>query len=130
MTSSSSTEARPIIGLTTYRKSSRDTNRPLFGLMRAYVEAVSSGGGIPLLIPLGLSDEDLLTVVERVDGLVLPGGGDIDPNLYQGTEHHALRGIDQDRDRAHHTGTPVTQEESPHEQRDDGDREHGRNEDR
>ena len=99
MPSSSSTQARPIIGLTTYRKNSRDTNRPLFGLMRAYVEAVTAGGGIPLLIPLGLSDEDLLAVVERVDGLVLPGGGDIDPNNYEGTRHHALRGIDQDRDR-------------------------------
>ena len=99
MPTSSSTQVRPIIGLTTYRKNSRDTNRPLFGLMRAYVEAVTAGGGIPLLIPLGLSDEDLLTVVERVDGLVLPGGGDIDPNLYKGNKHHALRGIDRDRDR-------------------------------
>jgi putative glutamine amidotransferase len=99
MSSSSSTQARPIIGLTTYRKNSRDTNRPLFGLMRAYVEAVAAGGGIPLLIPLGLSDEDLLTIVRRVDGLVLPGGGDIDPNFYEGTKHPALRGIDHDRDR-------------------------------
>ena len=99
MSSSSSTQARPIIGLTTYRKYSRDTNRPLFGLMRAYVEAVTAGGGIPLLIPLGLSDEDLLTVIERVDGLVLPGGGDIDPNFYKGNKHQALREIDRDRDR-------------------------------
>jgi putative glutamine amidotransferase len=94
-----SSQARPIVGLTTYRKNSRDTNRPLFGLMRAYSEAVKAGGGIPLLIPLGLSDEDLLTVVERVDGLVLPGGGDIEPTFYRGNQHHALRDIDRDRDR-------------------------------
>ena len=99
MLSSSSNQARPIIGLTTYRKNSRDTNRPLFGLMRSYVEAVSAGGGIPLLIPLGLSDEDLLAVIDRVDGLVLPGGGDIAPNFYKGTTHPALRSIDRDRDR-------------------------------
>jgi putative glutamine amidotransferase len=67
--------------------------------MRAYAAAVTAGGGIPLLIPLGLSDEDLLTVVERVDGLVLPGGGDIDPTFYRGNWHDALRGIDEDRDR-------------------------------
>ena len=99
MPSSSSTQSRPIIGLTTSRKNSRDTNRLLFGQMRAYVEAVTAGGGIPLLIPLGLNDEDILAIVERVDGLVLPGGGDIDPNLYEGSKHHALRGIDRDRDR-------------------------------
>lgn len=93
------TQARPIIGLTTYRKTSRDTNRPLFGLMRAYSEAVKAGGGIPLLIPLGLSDEDLLTVLNRVDGVVLPGGGDIEPSFYGGNSHHALREIDRDRDR-------------------------------
>ncbi len=96
---SASNQSRPIIGLTTYRKNSRDTNRPLFGLMRAYVKAVTAGGGIPLLIPLGLSDKDLLTIVKRVDGLVLPGGGDIDPDFYSGQDHQALRGIDQDRDR-------------------------------
>ncbi len=96
---SSAAEVRPLIGLTTYRKHSRDANRPLFGLMRSYVKAVSDAGGIPLLIPLGLSDEDLLTIVQRVDGLVLPGGGDIDPGFYEGNKHQALRGIDRDRDR-------------------------------
>lgn len=99
MSLSSSNQARPIIGLTTYRKNSRETNLPLFGLMQAYVKAVTAGGGIPLLIPLGLSDEDLLTIINRVDGLVLPGGGDIDPDFYEGINHQALRGIDRDRDR-------------------------------
>lgn len=99
MSISSSDKTRPIIGLTTYRKKSRDTNRPLFGLMRDYVKAVSAGGGIPLLIPLGLEEEDLLSIVKRVDGLVLPGGGDIDPKYYAGNKHQALRGMDPDRDR-------------------------------
>ena len=99
MSFSSSNQVRPIIGLTTYRKNSRDTNRPLFGLMRAYVKAVTAGGGIPLLIPLGLDEDDLLTIMQRIDGLVLPGGGDIDPNFYKGSKHQALRGIDRDRDR-------------------------------
>lgn len=99
MSSLSSNKTRPIIGLTTYRKNSRDSNRPLFGLMRDYVKAVSAGGGVPLLIPLGLSDEDLLAVIERVDGLILPGGGDIEPSFYKGSKHQALRGIDPDRDR-------------------------------
>jgi putative glutamine amidotransferase len=95
----SSSPTQPIIGLTTYRKNSRDTNRRLFGLMRTYVQAVTAGGGIPLLIPLGLDEGDLLTIVKRVDGLIIPGGGDIDPKYYAGNKHEALRGIDPDRDR-------------------------------
>ncbi|MFN2136295.1 MAG: gamma-glutamyl-gamma-aminobutyrate hydrolase family protein [Candidatus Promineifilaceae bacterium] len=102
MTSSESSLAngdRPLIGLTTYRKFSHDSGVPLYGLMRSYVRAVSDAGGIPLLIPLGLDDSDLTAVLRRVDALVLPGGGDIDPANYHGSGHEELRGIDQDRDR-------------------------------
>jgi putative glutamine amidotransferase len=92
-------QKRSIIGITTYRKHSRDTNRPMFGLMRDYVQAVTAGGGIPLLIPLGLDEEDLLLIIERLDGLILPGGGDIEPGYYSGNDHDTLRDIDMDRDR-------------------------------
>lgn len=92
-------ENRPVIGITTYRKHSRDGNRPMFAIMRDYVEAVKLGGGIPMLIPLGLDDQDLLQLFDRLDGLILPGGGDIQPQFYQGRSHEALRGIDPDRDR-------------------------------
>ncbi len=56
----------------------------MFGIMRDYVHAVTAGGGIPLLIPLGLDEEDLLLIIDRLDGLVLPGGGDIEPEYYNG----------------------------------------------
>lgn len=98
--SSPSAQKRPLIGCTTYRKTA-DQNPPIeiFGLMPAYVEAVVAAGGIPILIPLGLSDDDLQAIFERVDGLLLPGGGDIDPGFYQGELHESLWGIDRDRDR-------------------------------
>ncbi len=92
-------EKRPVIGITTYRKHSRDGNRPIFAIMRDYVEAVKAGGGVPTLIPLGLDDQDLFQLIGRLDGLVLPGGGDIQPQFYRGRSHEALRDIDPDRDR-------------------------------
>lgn len=98
-TSENKTQKRPLIGLTTYRKNAQDSGVPLFGLMRSYVEAVTAAGGMPLLIPLGLDNEVLTSILERVDGLVLPGGGDIDPLAYGGGDHDLLRGIDEDRDR-------------------------------
>lgn len=94
-----SEENKPLIGITTYRKFSRDGNRPMFAIMRDYVRAVTAGGGIPLLIPLGLDEQDLLQIMKRLDGLLLPGGGDIQPDFYHGSSHETLRGIDPDRDR-------------------------------
>lgn len=96
---STNTKQKPLIGLTTYRKDAKDSGVPLYGLMRSYIEAVSAAGGVPLLIPLGLDNSDLSTILQRLDGLVLPGGGDVDPMAYRGKDHENLRGIDKDRDR-------------------------------
>ena len=91
---------RPIIGCTSYRKYI-DQRRPIevYGLMPSYTEAITAAGGIPLLIPLGLSEEDLQVVLQRIDGLVLPGGGDVEPEIYGGQYHDTLWGINPERDR-------------------------------
>lgn len=96
---STTSRRKPLIGLTTYRKRSQDTDVPLYGLMPSYVKAVAGAGGIPLLIPLNLEDDDLADVLRRVDGLVLPGGGDIDPAYYGGQPHDMVYDVDRDRDR-------------------------------
>jgi len=46
-----------------------------------YYESVQIAGGIPLLIP-PLPDEDLLVLLEKIDGLVLIGGDDYSPRIY------------------------------------------------
>lgn len=90
---------KPVIGLTTYHKISQDSQVPLYGLMLSYVRAVAGAGGIPILIPLNVGDEDLAEVLRRVDGLLLPGGGDIDPGYYGGQPHELVDEVDHDRDR-------------------------------
>ena len=67
--------------------------------MPSYTEAITEAGGVPLLIPLGLTEAALLTVLDRVDGVLLPGGGDIEPEFYRGRSHLSLWGIDSERDR-------------------------------
>lgn len=93
-------EKRPLIGCTTYRKTA-DQAPPIdvIGLMPSYIEAVTAAGGLPVLIPLGLSEDDLAAILARVDGVLLPGGGDIDPAVYRGSDHKTIYGIDTDRDR-------------------------------
>ena len=62
--------------------------------------AVIDAGGVPLLIPANLDEAALLQACLRLDGLLFTGGGDIDPDLFAGTAHPAVYGIEPDRDRS------------------------------
>jgi putative glutamine amidotransferase len=56
---------------------------------RAYVRSVQRAGGLALVLPPDeavVADPDLL--LDRVDGLLMAGGADIDPASY-GSEAHA-----------------------------------------
>ena len=78
--------SRPLIGLTTYRKTAAQTNPvALYALMPSYVEAVIAAGGVPVMIPLGLDEIGLRTLLARLDGLLLTGGGDIACEHYGST---------------------------------------------
>lgn len=58
------------------------------GVFSAYTEAVAQAGGTPLLIPPLTKGADL-SLLERLDGLVLTGGLDLPPEWY-GQEPHPL----------------------------------------
>ncbi len=64
------------------------------------MQAIADAGGLPVLIPISLSDDVLRQVYERMDGLLLPGGGDIRPSVYGATTHPATGKIDDARDHA------------------------------
>lgn len=57
---------------------------------QVYVDLLASAGCLPVLLPLlpGIGH-----IVSRLDGLVLPGGGDVDPKLYGATAHSRTRGV-------------------------------------
>ncbi len=46
-----------------------------------YVRAITAAGALPVVLAHG-DAADVPTLLERFDGLVLPGGGDIDPTAY------------------------------------------------
>lgn len=84
----------PIIGITTFNY--KPTGN--FYSPAGYTQAVQSAGGIPVLLPPVQSDLDVL--LNRIDGLIFTGGGDVDPELYNGSPHPTIYGIDPERDRA------------------------------
>ncbi len=62
--------------------------------------AIEKAGGLPVLIPSGLETHTLRQIYERLDGILVPGGGDINPNQYGATSHPKTAGIDDIRDAA------------------------------
>jgi putative glutamine amidotransferase len=88
---------KPRIGITTSPTVHED--RFLEALDRAYVTAVIRAGAVPLVLPVfsGATGE-LEDVVTCLDGLLLSGGGDIDPARYGGTSRPEVKGVDAERD--------------------------------
>lgn len=64
----------------------------------AYLRAVEQAGGIPVLLPPQLSASARATLWKRLDGLVLTGGGDIDPARFGEASHPRTTLVSEDRD--------------------------------
>lgn len=82
----------PLIGVTTYSNDDGTGYR----LPRDYGDAIRRAGGIPVLCTPG--EQQLDGLLDRLDGFVLTGGGDIDPQLYGGRMHETIYMLDAERD--------------------------------
>jgi anthranilate synthase component 2/putative glutamine amidotransferase len=73
---------RPVIGITTYRETAAwgVWHRPADLLGAGYADAVVAAGGAPVLVPPVPSTA--LDALEALDGLVLAGGADLEPECY------------------------------------------------
>ena len=94
---------RPLIGVTTQSLQAIDgipEGLPQSVVMnQRYYHAVASAGAAPVLIPL-LDDLDTLrSIYERVGGVLIPGGVDIDPSMFGESPHERLGRVDPARDR-------------------------------
>ncbi len=92
---------RPRIGICTALEQARWSvwDQQAFLLARSYVDAVQRAGGLALMLPpdpalVGEPDE----VLDLLDGLILAGGADIDPDAYDAAAHPATGGTCPERD--------------------------------
>jgi putative glutamine amidotransferase len=56
-----------------------------------YVRAILDGGGLPMLLPPTLAREAIADCVGRSDGVLLTGGGDVEPRLHTKEVPRSLR---------------------------------------
>ena len=88
----------PLIGVTSNYTPPKEGVFGAITIGESYIQAVLHAGGLPVVIPVGLSPEDLQTLFARIDGLLLTGGGDIDPQRFSGRPHPRVYDIDARRD--------------------------------
>ena len=92
-----------------YRQFPEAAEKPVIGISANYDDAtckigayyykkVVEAGGTPLLIPPVADQQVIINTLQRVDGILLSGGGDFNP-LYAGEEPSTLlHGINRERD--------------------------------
>ncbi len=92
--------AKPLVGITSYVEAAS------FGAWKLdaalipynYVQAIERAGGIALLVP-PLTD-GVEETLDALDGLLLSGGADVDPEEYGAEAHPETNGLRPDRDRS------------------------------
>lgn len=95
--------ARPVIGISCYVEPASWgawSGVPCALLPVAYVAKIEQAGGVALVIPPRVdADEELAAqLLERLDGLVIAGGADVDPDRYAAPRHPEVQASRGDRD--------------------------------
>ena len=92
---------QPLIAITTYGRIERPSPshhyREYYSVPVPYVAAIRRAGGLPVLLPPGELSE---AVLERVNGVVVAGGVDVDPNRYGMEPTAEVQAPDPERDDA------------------------------
>jgi putative glutamine amidotransferase len=94
------TSSHPVIGIPAASYVDQEYSAtPTYRFNGHYPAALAACGGLPLVIPLNLPEPILAAIFERLDGLCLPGGVDVDPAEYGEAGHPDLGSVDSARDR-------------------------------
>jgi putative glutamine amidotransferase len=90
---------QPVIGISAYSQPARwgTWELPAVLLPRRYADMVAAAGGLPVLLPPMPHVE---RVLPRLDGLILSGGGDVDPATYGAPRDPATGPANEARDDA------------------------------
>lgn len=85
----------PIIGVTP-SAGINDLGVRAYSIAADYTQAIERAGGIPVIIPLHIQNAS--AVLDKLDGLVFSGGGDIDAARFSQEAHETVSYVDAERD--------------------------------
>lgn len=85
---------KPLIGIT----SSMEIDGAFFTVSRDNIYAIKEAGGLPVILPNVLGEEEIEQYAQRIDGLYLTGGYDINPLLFGEEPHQELGAVTPGRD--------------------------------
>lgn len=90
---------RPIVGVTSQPKTaiSASGELPSHVIGHTYTDSVLRAGGTPVILP-PVPNEDIPALLDRLDGIVFTGGGDIEPRQYGEEPHEEVRRTNSARD--------------------------------
>ena len=90
---------KPLIGINADYRRAQGT-QPSFSVVTAgYYESVIRAGGIPVIIPPMTDEDDLVRIVDMLDGIVMVGGADLDPRRDGFMLHPSVRQMDPRREK-------------------------------
>lgn len=90
------TRRDPLIGVTTSITVDKTPERAYVN--SAYLHAVQQAGGVPVALPPQLSAASMRRLTENLQGLLLTGGGDMDPARFGEAPHATLYDVSPARD--------------------------------
>src|SRR5712691_1113208 len=89
MSRSRSYVMRPVIGIPCHA-GVNSASRPIFFNNRTYVNAIERAGGVLIMIPILDEIDGLQALLPHLDGLLLSGGIDVNPQYYREDPHPEL----------------------------------------
>lgn len=84
----------PVIGIPYQANYQATPDQFIYRNRHAYVHAVESAGGLPILIPAHIPLSDLENLLLCLDGLLFAGGVDLQPCLYGEQKHPSVQIVD------------------------------------
>ncbi len=92
------TKDRPLIGINMDLTAPNRGRAPRSHVQSGYYDCILTAGAIPVLIPPLTKEADLLPILERLDGLVLSEGDDMDPRKMGLGAHPAIKVMQERRE--------------------------------
>ena len=86
----------PLIGISTSVSLDQAPERAY--LNTSYLRAIQGAGGVPVLLPPQLDDDAREALWQRIHGVVLTGGGDVDPQRFGEARHATVSDVSAARD--------------------------------